>query len=80
VLVFTQFDRLVRTKEFQLRGNADLDSASRRLRSMKEAQEAFKGVMQSIKVTMDRLGIPMPTYVTVSGIFTPLENLVLTAC
>lgn len=79
MLVFTQYDRLERTKQFQLRG-LGLDPASLRLRGVEEAQEAFKFTLQSLKVTMDNLGIPMPTYVTVSGIFLPLDNLVLTAC
>jgi hypothetical protein len=79
--VFTQYDRLVRVKEFQLRGNPGLDPASNLpLRSVEEAQESFKGTLQSLKVTMDNLWIPMPTYVPVSGMFTALDNLVLTTC
>jgi hypothetical protein len=79
--VFTQYDRLVRVKEFQLRRNPDLDPhSSLPLRSVEEAQESFKGTLQSLKVTMDKLGIPMPTYVPVSGMFTALDYLILTAC
>ena len=68
MLVFTQHDRLVRTKAFQLRGT-DLDSVTLRQRSEEEAQEVFKCTLQSLQVTMDNLKIPMPTYARVSGIF-----------
>ena len=67
MLVFTQHDRLVRTKEFQLRGTIK-DPAALYQRSVEEAQEAFKGTLQSLQVTMDDLKIPMPTYARVSGI------------
>ena len=67
MLVFTQHDRLVRTKEFQLRGT-NLDAATLRQRSVEGAQEAFKGTLQSLQITMDDLKIPMPTYARVSGI------------
>jgi len=65
VLVFTQYDRLVRTKEFQLRGT-DMDPDAQHQQSVKQAQESFRGTLQSLQVTMDHLGIPMPTYAKVS--------------
>ena len=72
VLVFTQCDRLVRTKEFQLReAQPDLDPISRRNQGLKNAEEAFDTCLKSLKVTMDHLKIPMPTYAKVSGMFAP---------
>ena len=68
MLVFTQHDRLVRTKAFQLRGT-DLDPDTLRKRSVEGAKEVFQGTLQSLQVTMDKLKIPMPTYARVSGIF-----------
>ena len=68
MLVFTQYDRLVRTKAFQLRGT-DLDPDTLRTRSVQEAQQIFEGTLQSLQVTMDKLEIPMPTYARVSGVF-----------
>jgi len=65
VLVFTQHDRLVKAKELQLR-EKNLDPATLRQRSVEEAQEAFKVTLQSLQVTMDKLGIPMPTYARLS--------------
>ncbi|KAF8264392.1 hypothetical protein EI94DRAFT_1805870 [Lactarius quietus] len=67
VLVFTQYDRLVRTKEFQLRGIRDMDLTHRRERSVEEARKAFEETLRSLQSTMDQYRIPMPPYVTVSG-------------
>jgi hypothetical protein len=44
-------------------------------RSKEEAQQAFEICVQSLQRTMDRLRIPMPHYVKVSGIFVPLYYL-----
>jgi hypothetical protein len=68
MLVFTQHDRLVRTKAMQLRGTG-LDKATLDRRSVEDAQEVFKGTLESLQVTMDKLEIPLPTYARVSGIF-----------
>ena len=68
MLVFTQHDRLVRTKEFQLRATIK-DPATLHQRSVEEAKEAFKGTEKSLKETMVNLKIPMPTFARVSGIF-----------
>jgi hypothetical protein len=70
--VFTQYDRLVRTKEFQLRETQpDVDPAGRRGQSIANAQETFKGTLKSLEATTDHLGIPMPTFAKVSGMFAP---------
>ncbi|KAF8257410.1 hypothetical protein EI94DRAFT_1758482 [Lactarius quietus] len=66
VLVFTQYDRLVRTKEVQLRGIRDMDLTHRRERSVEEARKAFEETLRSLQSTMDQYRIPMPPYVTVS--------------
>jgi hypothetical protein len=67
VIVFTQYDRLVRTKEMQLRG-LNMDATSMHQRSVEDALETFQGVLESLKIEMDNLMIPIPIYVTVSGI------------
>ena len=38
-------------------------------RTVEDAEEAFKSILQSLRVTIDNLGMPMPTYARVSGIF-----------
>ncbi|KAN0126342.1 hypothetical protein V8E53_015131 [Lactarius tabidus] len=68
MLVFTQYDRLVRTKEYQLRGTPDMVPATLHHQSAEVAQEVFKGTLKSVQVTMDRLRIPMPTCAKVSGL------------
>ena len=71
MLVFTQYDRLVRTKQFQLRATPDIDAATLDRLSVEGAQEVFNTCLESLKVTTDNLVIPMPTLAKVSGIFTP---------
>ena len=68
VLVFTQYDRLVRTKAIQLRETIT-DPATLRQRSVEAAKEAFKDTEKSLEKTVGILKIEMPTYATVSGIF-----------
>ena len=46
-----------------------MDPATLRQRSVEDAEEAFNVTLKSLQVTMDDLGIPMPTYARVSGIF-----------
>jgi hypothetical protein len=48
-----------------------MDPASRRNQSVAIAQEAFDSCLESLQVTTDHLGIPMPTYAKVSGMFAP---------
>ena len=43
--------------------------------SKEEARKAFEICVRSLQRTMDRLKIPMPRYVKVSGIFVPLYYL-----
>jgi hypothetical protein len=65
IVVFTQYDRLVRTKRFELEEKVDptlLDQESKQ-----EAQKAFASCEQSLEMTVRRLEIPMPQYMPVSG-------------
>ncbi len=57
-----------------------MDPTRLRDQSAEEAQKAFTICLQLLQRTMNRLGIPMPHYATVSGIIAPLYYLVLTAC
>ncbi|KAH9012450.1 hypothetical protein EDB84DRAFT_1680696 [Lactarius hengduanensis] len=67
VIVFTQYDRLVRTKEAELReDHPDMDPTRLHDRGVEEAQKAFQDCLQSLKRTMNKLGIPMPRYARVS--------------
>jgi hypothetical protein len=77
VIVFTQYDRLVRTKEAELQEDSDeiLDPATLADQSKKEAQKALDICVQSLQRTMDHLKVKMPHYVKVSGIFVPLYYL-----
>ena len=75
VIVFTQYDRLVRTKELELREEyPQMDPASLRATSLEDAQEAFNICLKSLQRTMNRLKIPMPRYARVSGMFSPLYS------
>ena len=82
VIVFTQYDRLVRTKRAELKeDNQFMSDETLNSRSVEEAWKAFEICLQSLQRTMRRLGIGMPPYARVSGIFVPLHNMVvLTAC
>ena len=73
VVVFTQYDRLVRTKEAELREEYPKMNQDR-LRELgaEEAHEAFTICLQSLQRTMNRLRIPMPRHAKVSGILSPL--------
>ena len=78
VIVFTQYDRLVRTKEAELQQkHPDMEPTALRDQSVGEARKAFEYCLQLLKRSMKRLEIPMPRYATASGIFTPLYYLVL---
>ncbi|KAH9058916.1 hypothetical protein EDB83DRAFT_1011096 [Lactarius deliciosus] len=67
VIVFTQYDRLVRSKEAELKDEyPNIDPTRLHDRSMEEAQNAFNICLQSLQRTVNHLGIPMPRYATVS--------------
>ncbi|KAH9022713.1 hypothetical protein EDB84DRAFT_490480 [Lactarius hengduanensis] len=67
VVVFTQYDRLVRTKEAELKeDHPNMDPTRLHDRGVEEAQKAFQECLQSLKRTINRLGIPMPRYARVS--------------
>ncbi|KAI9445973.1 hypothetical protein H4582DRAFT_519233 [Lactarius indigo] len=67
VLVFTQYDRLVRSKKAELQEDYEnMDETSLRNRSEKDAITAFNKCLQSLQRTLDRLGIPMPYCARVS--------------
>ncbi|KAH8979492.1 hypothetical protein EDB86DRAFT_3248366 [Lactarius hatsudake] len=67
VIVFTQYDRLVRTKEAELKEeHPNMDPTRLHDRGLEEAQKVFQDCLGSLKRTMNRLGIPMPRYAKVS--------------
>ena len=73
LIVFTQYDRLVRTKEIELRQRyPDMEETRRQDRSEEEAKGAFGYCLKLLERSMGRLRIPMPRYATASGIFAPL--------
>jgi hypothetical protein len=75
VIVFTQYDRLVRTKEAELREDyPQMDPDRLRELSLEDAQEAFDICLQSLHRSMNRLRIPMPRHARVSGAFLPLYS------
>ena len=77
MIVFTQYDRLVRTKKAELKQeDKNIDPTTLDDRSKEDAQKAFKKCVQLLQDTMVRLGIiPMPHYIKVSGIFVTLYYL-----
>jgi hypothetical protein len=67
VIVFTQYDRLVRTKEAELREYyPQMDRDQLRELSLKDAQEAFDICLKSLQNSSSRLRIPMPRHARVS--------------
>ncbi|KAI9463259.1 hypothetical protein BJY52DRAFT_74397 [Lactarius psammicola] len=67
VIVFTQYDRLVRTKAAELsEEHPRIDPTRLRDWSVEEAGKAFEICLQSLQRTVDYLKIPMPRYATVS--------------
>ena len=73
LIVFTQYDRLVRTKEAELRQKyPDADAVRLRDQSLEGAREAFGYCLKLLERSMVRLKIPMPSYAKASGIFAPL--------
>ena len=68
VLVFTQYDRLVRTKRAELEENhSDWDVTKIRNESRRGASAEFKKALYALECSMRPLGIPMPPYARVSG-------------
>jgi hypothetical protein len=68
VLVFTQYDRLVRTKRAELEeAYGNMDETSLRNQSGKDASRAFEKCLASLQRTMMRLNVPMPNCAKVSG-------------
>ena len=73
LIVFTQYDRLVRTKEAELRQKyPDMDANGLHDRSLGEARGQFGYCLELLQRSMELLGIPMSRYATASGIFAPL--------
>ncbi|KAH8998262.1 hypothetical protein EDB86DRAFT_3242877 [Lactarius hatsudake] len=67
VLVFIQYDRLVRTKEAELgEEHPDMERTSLHNQGLKDARDAFNKCLQSLQHTFDRLNIPMPRFAKVS--------------
>ncbi|KAH9066175.1 hypothetical protein EDB87DRAFT_1732214 [Lactarius vividus] len=67
VLVFTQYDRLVRSKKAELQEeHRNLDEIFLREQSEKDARDAFNKCLQSLQRTLDRMEIPMPHCARVS--------------
>ncbi|KAH8998269.1 hypothetical protein EDB86DRAFT_2912058 [Lactarius hatsudake] len=67
VLVFTQYDRLVRSKKAELQEeHENLDEVFLRDQSEKDARDAFNKCLQSLQRALDRMNIPMPHCARVS--------------
>ncbi|KAJ6616311.1 hypothetical protein B0H10DRAFT_2037522 [Mycena sp. CBHHK59/15] len=64
VVVFTQYDRLVRN--YMASEDSSMDPDTLRQRSKNAAQSDFDGYVESLKKAVDRLAIPMPYYINVS--------------
>ena len=78
VIVFTQYDRLVRTKEAELRQKyPSMGQSALSDQSVEKARMAFGYCLELLERSMKRLNIPMPRYATASGIFAPLYGTIL---
>ena len=69
MVVFTKYDRLLRSKKIELKGDSDHsdpDDLSRR--SKEESRKVLDGCVQSLKGAMIRLETQMPRHVNVSSI------------
>ena len=81
MIVITKCDQLVRVKEAALReDNPFMQPTTVHELGVEEAQKTFGIWLGVLRRKMNRLGIPMPPCVTVSGMFAPSYYLVLTAC
>ena len=73
VVVFTQYDRLVRTKIKQLqRKNKNTTPEEAKHQGKIDASEAFRVCVDSLERSMNELSVPMPPYSKVSGKYVPL--------
>ena len=68
VVVFTKYDRLLRTKKGELQeDNPGMKPEVLDKRSKKEAQQVLDICVQSLERTMSEMNTPMPHSVNVSG-------------
>jgi hypothetical protein len=69
VVVFTKYDRLLRSKKIELKGDNDAPDPDDLIRrSKEESQKVLDGCVQSLKGAMIRLETQMPRHVNVSSI------------
>ena len=72
VIVFTQYDRLVRAMRLELKDDyPNMDDHILDNRCVEEAWKAFEKCLQSLRKALRRLNIQMPPYAKVSGTFVP---------
>jgi hypothetical protein len=70
VIVFTKYDRLVRTKRDELQEeDSSLSGDVLRERSREKAQIAFDKCVRSLERTLRETNTPKPNHVQVSGIY-----------
>ncbi len=73
VIVFTQYDQLVRSKVMELRDKKGVTGKEAQERGEKEADESFKNSIQCLEILVRQLNIPLPKYVKVSGDYPSLS-------
>ena len=73
VVVFTQYDRLVKTKikQFQRKNKNTAPEVAKRQGDL-DASEAFRVCVESLERSMKKLSVTMPPYSKVSGGCVPL--------
>ena len=73
VVVFTQYDRLVRTKikQFQRKNKNTTQEAAKQQGGV-EASEALRVCVESLERSMKKLNVTMPPFSKVSGGYVPL--------
>ena len=73
VIVFTKYDRLVRTKVDELREeDSSLSGDVLRERGKEKARKAFDRCIWSLERVLRDVNAPKPPHVNVSGIYFPL--------
>jgi len=75
VIVFTQYDKLVRTKAMQLRKKGVPKEAAPEQGRIK-ADESFEGCVESLRMLMMKLGLPLTAHAKVSGVYSSLSYVV----
>lgn len=76
MIVFTKYDKLVRTRKEELREDyPGMDSKALDERSKEEAEDALDECIQSLRHTLDGMKTPMVPHVSVSGM-SPLSLLI----